>query len=80
MKCSTCVSLYYYGLFLSLLFWSGVQSSPKAILLMGFGGELKGWEDSEIQCPSPGWDLSNFTVAEIPTLFGYLFVFSTVTT
>lgn len=36
----------------------------QAILLRGFGGELKRWGDSEIQCPSPGWDLSNFTVAE----------------
>ena len=72
------ISLYYYYFFLVFCFGGGCWGN-QAILLRGFGGELKGWEDSEIQCPSPGWDLSNYTVAENSySLFGYLFVFSTV--
>ena len=58
--------------FLVFCFGGGCRGN-QGILLRGFGGELKGWEDSEIQCPSPGWDLSNFTVAENSySLFGYL--------
>lgn len=67
--------------FFQVFCFAGGCRGNQAILLRGFGGELKGWEDSEIQCLSPGWDLSNFTVAENSySLFGYLFVFTTVTT